>query len=357
MAPRTLDRPARGGDRSPRAVVARARRRRAARVVLVTLGLAGVCATLFCLTLSFGEVVVPLPDVMRTLLGTGNGGSGFIINQLRLPRALVGIMVGSAFGISGAIFQTLLRNPLASPDIIGISAGASAAAVVAVLWLDLGGYAVSAAAFAGALATAAMIYTLAWRDGVTGYRLVLVGIAMAAVMTSVVSYSLTRAEVYAAYEALVWLTGSLNATTWPTVRVLGTTVAVLVPLALLAGRWLRALQLGDDAARALGASVQACRLGLLVAAVALAAVATAAAGPVAFVAFFSGPIARQLVGNNGVALVPAAFVGAVVVLASDFVAQHALESVQLPVGVVTAMIGAPYLLWLLATTNRVGRGG
>jgi iron complex transport system permease protein len=255
--------------------------------------------------------------------------------------------------LAGAIFQSLVRNPLASPDLIGITAGASAAAVIALLVFGLRGFPVSVAAFAGALATAAVIYALAWRQGVTGYRLVLAGIAMAAMLTSVVSYCLTRADVYAARDALGWLTGSLNAKSWATVGTIGPGVAVLIPLTLLAGRLLSALQVGDDLARVHGVRVERARLWLLVLAVALTAVATAAVGPVAFVAFVSGPIARRLTGG-GTALLPAALVGALVMTAADVVAQHAIPSIQFPVGVVTAIVGGPYLLWLLVVTNRRG---
>lgn len=344
-------------DESPVVTVRHARQRRAARVVSVTLILGLVCFAVFCVSLSVGDYDIPLPDVVRTLFGHGDSASTFIVNELRLPRALTAVLAGAAFGLSGAIFQTLVRNPLASPDIIGITAGASAAAVVCILGLGLSGYAVSAAAFGGALATALAIYVLAWRDGVSGYRFVLIGVAMAAILTSVISYLMTRAEVYDAQQALVWLTGSLNAKTWTTVRIIGWCSLVLFPLAIGFGRGLRGLQLGDDAAKALGVGVERSRLGLVVVAVALAATATAAAGPVVFVAFVSGPIAHRLAGHNGLALVPAALIGSIVMLGSDFVAQHAISGTQFPVGVVTGIVGAPYLLWLLATTNRVGRGG
>ncbi|MQA77985.1 MAG: iron chelate uptake ABC transporter family permease subunit [Streptosporangiales bacterium] len=344
-------------DRWARGVVLRARLQRRARVTAVTLGLAGVCFAVCCVSLSVGDVHIPVLDVVRTLVGAGDGGTDFIVNRLRLPRVLVAVLAGAAFGLSGAMFQTLVRNPLASPDIVGITAGASAAAVIAILSFGLSGYAVSLAAFVGALGVAIAIYLLAWRGGVTGYRMVLIGIALAAVMTSVVSFWLTRAEVYDAQDALIWLTGSLNAKTWTTVRILGLSASVLAPLAFLASRRLDVLQLGDETARAIGVAVERSRLGVLVVAVAVTAVATAAVGPVAFVAFTAGPIARRLVGHGAIALVPAAFVGALTMTAADFLAQHAFASVTFPVGVVTAIVGAPYLLWLLAVTNRVGRAG
>ena len=339
-----------------RNLVVRARLRRGGRVLTASLALAAGCFAVLCVSLSVGDVAIPLFDVVRALVGGGDAGSAYIVTELRLPRAAVGLLAGAAFGMSGTIVQTLVRNPLASPDVIGITAGASATAVIALLGFGLSGYAISLAALVGALATGALSYAFAWRRGVTGYRFVLVGIAMAAMLTSVVSYTMTRADVTSARTALVWLTGSLNVKTWTTAQILGSLLVVLVPLALVAARRLAALQLGDDVARGLGVPVERARLGLLAVAVALAAVATAAVGPVAFVAFVAGPVAHRITGQVGTALVPAALVGALVLTASDFVAQHAFGT-ALPVGVVTAIVGAPYLLWLLAVTNRVGRGG
>ena len=335
------------------AVVVRVRRRREARVIAVSLVLAALCFAVFCVSLSLGEVDIPLMEVVRTLFGGGDSGIAYIVTELRLPRALVAVLAGVAFGLSGTIFQTLVRNPLASPDFIGVTAGASAAAVLALLVFGLRGFGVSVAALVGALATAATTYVLSWRRGVTGYRLVLVGVAMTAMLTGVVSYGLTSADVYDAREALVWLTGSLNAKSWDTVGNLGVGMAVLVPLALVTSRWLAALQVGDDTARGLGVPVERGRLALIVVATGLAAVATAAVGPVVFVAFVAGPIAGRLAG--GASLVPAALVGTLVLTTSDVVAQHAIPGAVFPVGVVTSVVGAPYLLWLLGITNRMGR--
>jgi len=338
-------------------LAAAARRRRDRRTVWVSGTLVAVAFAIFCVSLSVGEFNIAVPEVIKTLAGFGDPANSFIINQLRLPRAITAVLTGSAFGLSGIIIQTLVRNPLASPDIIGITAGASAAAVICIIVLGLGGVLVAGGAFVGASATALTIYVLAWRDGVTGYRLVLIGIAIAAMLLSVISYVITRAEIYSAAEALVWLTGSLNGTGWPVVRILASSLAVLLPLGLLLGRYLRVLSLGDETAQSLGIPVERARLALLLVAVALAAVATAAAGPVAFVAFVSGPIAQRMAGTGRLALTPAMLVGATVMLASDFVAQHAVPGTQFPVGVVTGLVGAPYLIWLLARTNRTGQGG
>jgi iron complex transport system permease protein len=327
-----------------------------ARAIVVSVVLGVACFAAFCVSVAVGDFPVPLRDVVPALFGHGDPDADFIVHRLRLPRALTALLVGAAFGVSGAIFQSLARNPLASPDIIGISAGASTAAVLVIL-LHSGSYAtISAAAFAGGLGTAVLIYLLAYRRGVSAYRLILVGIGVSAVFTSITSYLLTRAEIYEAARATVWLTGSLNGRGWEHVRPVGLAVLVLLPLALLLTRPLRALQLGDDTAKGLGVRVERHRALLVVVAVALASVATASAGPVAFVAFVAAPIARRLV-RAPVAMVPAALMGALIVLVSDVVGRRAFAPTELPVGVITGIIGAPYLLWLLARANRVGRGG
>jgi iron complex transport system permease protein len=307
-------------------------------------------------SLAVGAYFLTIPDLIRTLLGGGAGNENFIVLRLRLPRVTLALLVGVAFAISGALFQTILRNPLASPDIIGVTGGASAAAVFGLIILGFGGVATSLMAFAGALVVAAAIYLLAWRGGVAGYRFVLIGVGIAFMVQGFVSYLLSRAELRSAQEALVWLVGSVSGARWQDIAVVAILLAVLLPaVGVMSGR-MRGLQMGDDAASALGIRVERSRLLLLILAVALAAVATAAVGPLAFVAFVSAPIARRIVGTGGLALVPAALVG-VITITADFVAQHLLPGeLQLPAGIVTGAIGAPYLLWLLATTNKNGRG-
>lgn len=332
------------------------RHRRLRRTMIVSFGLSGALLAVFAAALTVGDFPLSVEEVFYSLTGRGTRATDFIVHELRLPRALVGMAVGVCFGISGAIFQSMIRNPLASPDIIGITSGASASAVVAILMLGLSGFAVSAFAFVGALGTALLIYLLAWREGVSGYRLVLVGIAIGAVMLAVVDYLMTRASVWDAQVVLRWLTGSLNGAARSELQPLLILMAVLVPLTLWAGHSLSGLQLGDDTAKGIGIRVERSRLLLIVFGVALAAVATAAAGPIGFVAFVSGPIARRLTGGTGIALIPAALVGALVVTAADFVGQH-LTPVPLPVGILTAAVGAPYLLYLLVVSNRIGQGG
>ena len=228
--------------------------------------------------------------------------------------------------------------------------------MTAIVLFGAAGAAVSFSALIGAMVVAAAIYLISRRGGVAGYRLILVGIGFAAVMHALVSFLITRADLRTASEALLWLNGSLNSSTWDRATVLVASLVVLLPAAAILSRSLQGLELGDDAAAGLGVRVEAARLGLMSSAVALAAVATAAAGPIASIAFLSGPIARRLLGNRP-SLVMAALVGAGIVLGADFVAANLIPGTSLPVGVVTGALGAPFLLWLLATANRSGQGG
>lgn len=327
---------------------ARSARRARARTAGLLLALALLAA--FSLSVSVGDFPIPLADVVPAMLGSGDDGAVFVAQELRLPRALTGLLVGAAFGISGAIFQSVARNPLASPDVLGVMAGASTAAVVAIVVLEVTFLVTAAAAFAGALALTALIYALAYRNGVSSQRFVLVGIGLGAAATATTSYLVTRAELYEAAEAMLWLTGSLNGSGWDTVVPLALLLAVLVPAALLPARRLAALQLGDDAARGLGVRVERSRLLLLVAAVALAGVGTAAAGPVAFVALLAAPIARRLV-RAPLTLVPAALTGALIVLAADVLGRRMFAPAEVPVGIFTGLCGAPYFLWLLGRSG------
>ena len=342
---------------TPAQLIARSRAVRQARSVLVITIVGIALFATFCVSLSLGDYKIPVIDVVKTLFGQGDKATEFIVNQLRLPRALTGILVGAALGLSGAIFQSIARNPLASPDIIGVTYGASAFAVFAIVTLGLTGAAVSGLAIAGALITAFSMYILAWRRGVSSYRLILVGIGIGAIAMSVTSYLLTKARVEIAQQALVWLTGSLNGVDWSEVRALTIALVLLTPLMVFLVHRLRILQLGDETAYGLGLRVERSRLGLIVIAVLLAAVATAAAGPIGFVAFVAPPIARWVTRSPGPAMIASALIGALVVALSDLLAQHALGDTQLPVGVVTGVVGAPYLMFLLARANRVGSGG
>jgi iron complex transport system permease protein len=346
---------------APVGEVVAARRRLGRRYRLVVAGLALILLCLAVLALGIGDYPLPADEVIRSLLSpfTGNTdrAGDFIVLGVRLPRLVAGILAGAAFGLSGVIFQTILRNPLASPDIVGITMGASAAAVAAIILLKWSGIALAASACAGAILAAALIYGLAWNNGVTPYRMVLIGIGISAMGGAIVSYLFTRARLMEVQEALAWLTGSLNGATFAAIAPLALGMLVLIPMAWFLSRSLRTLQLGDDTATALGTRVEFSRLGLILVAVLLAAFATSAVGPIAFVAFVAGPIARRLLGPSVGALLPAALVGSAVTVGADFIAQHMLGRNQLPVGVVTGALGAVFLVYLLAAAHRSGRGG
>ena len=322
----------------------------------VGLVLALLVFAVFAVSVSVGDFPIPVLDVVPAMFGFGDEGPMFVVQELRLPRALTALFVGAAFGVSGAIFQAVARNTLASPDILGIMAGASLTAVFAIVVLDATFVVVALAAFAGALAIAALVYALAYRNGVSSYRFVLVGIGVGLAAAALTQYLVTEAELYEAAEAMVWITGSLNAAGWETIVPLGLTLAVLLPAALVPARHLRGLQLGDDTAKGLGLRVERSRLSILLVGVALAGVGTAAAGPLAFVALLAGPIARRLAGGS-LSLVPAALAGALIVLAADLAGRRLFAPAELPAGIFTGVCGAPYFLWLLARANRVGRGG
>jgi iron complex transport system permease protein len=343
-------------EHADRSEVRSARLAERTRAIAVSPGLIVLAFVGFCLSVSVGDFPIRLSAVVPAIFGYGPGDAVFIVQELRLPRALAAVLVGGAFGLSGAIFQSLARNPLASPDIIGISAGASTTAVFIIVVLHGGGLFVSLGALLGALATAMAVYGLAFRRGLSSYRLVLVGIGTAAFLSAITSYLLTRAEIYDAQRATVWLTGSLNGRSWDQVQPLAAFLLVLVPAAVLLTRPLRTLQLGEDTARGLGVRIELSRAALVLVGVALAAVATAAAGPVAFVAFVAAPIARRLV-KAPLTVIPAGLAGAALLLLSDVVSRRLFAPTELPVGVVTGIIGAPYLVWLLVRANRVGRGG
>ena len=335
-------------DRIAAARRARGRRRGRLAALLALLIAAGVA-----LTLVVGQTVTPPRDVLRVLAGQDVPGASFTVRELRLPRALLSVLVGLSFGLGGVVFQTLLRNPLASPDIIGISWGASAAAVFAIVVLGWSGAPVSILAVCAGLGVALAIYLLSWRRGVAGARLILVGIGVAAMLESFVAYVLSRAPSWTLQEALRWLTGSVNGATPEQALPVLAALCLCGGLLLARARDLDATRLGGDTAAALGVRLAATRALVVAAAVGLIAVATAASGPIAVVAFLSGPIATRIAGPGRPPLVTAALVGALLVLLGDYAGQFLLPG-RYPVGVVTGALGAPYLLYLIIRVNRSG---
>ncbi|MFJ6544300.1 FecCD family ABC transporter permease [Streptomyces sp. NPDC091385] len=302
-----------------------------------------------------GDAKIPAADVLRTLAGNGTAYQDFIVNELRLPRLLVALLVGGSLGLGGALFQSISRNPLGSPDVLGLSQGSTAGALVMIVLFSGSATAVTLGALVGGLVTGVAIYLLAWKQGVHGYRLVLVGIGVSAILTAVNGYLITRADIVDAARAVVWMTGSLDGRDWSQVWPLLAMCAVLVPLVLANGRGLRMMEMGDDVSYALGVRVQRVRLVLMVSAVLLTAGATAAAGPVGFVALTAPQLARRLTRSPGPNLVPSLFMGATLLVTADWLSQRVFGADQLPVGVVTGVLGGAYLLWLLVTERRAGR--
>lgn len=313
-----------------------------------------VCAVLVAATvgmsvllLTVGDRVIDLPTVIATILGDGRGGSTFIVNELRLPRLLVALLVGIALGVSGAILQGLTRNPLGSPDVVGLTVGAATGALVVILVIGGSMLPVAIGSVVGGLLASAVVYLLSYRRGVQSFRLILIGLGVGAALESVNSYLVVTAALDPARAAQVWLTGSLNNRGWEHVASMLVALVALLPAAFLLGRRIPMLDLGDDAAAALGLRVEWSRLSLVLVSVGLASVATAAAGPIAFVALAAPQVAARLTRSPGPGLVAAGLTGAVLLAASDFLAQRALVTVQLPVGVATGLIGGAYLIWLL----------
>lgn len=320
-------------------------RRRRLLILVLVLAAGGL------LTLCVGQSVTSPVEVLRVLSGETVQGASFTVGTLRLPRAVLSILAGMGFGLGGVVFQVMLRNPLASPDIIGISSGASAAAVFAIVVLSMSGPWVSAFAILAGLGIALAVWGLSFRSGGAGARLILVGIGISAMTESFIAYLLSQAPDWTLQDAMRWLTGSVNGARLEQALPLLAALAVCGGLILLRARDLEILRLGDDAASALGVRADRTRAILIVAAVVLVATATAVTGPIAFVAFLSGPIAAHLVGRRGSLLVPAALVGALLVLLGDWVGQVLLPH-RYPVGVVTGALGAPYLVALIVRSNR-----
>jgi len=310
------------------------------------LGLATIVVAILALCL--GDLPLSPVDVVSALMGSQEGIAHLVVFEWRLPRVLSAVVFGAALGVSGAIFQSLTRNPLASPDVIGLSAGSYAGGLIMIIVFGVGAGSVPVAggAILGGLLAAAAVYLLAYRDGMHGFRLIVVGIGVSAMLEALGVFLILRAKLEVAMVASVWGMGSLNPVGWAQF-VPAVVVVAIVFLALgTLVRPMRQLELGDDAARSLGSRVEPARLWLVVCAVALTAVVTAAAGPIAFISLAAPQIAQRLTRTAGIALVPSALVGALVLTVSDMVAQYALPD-NLPVGLVTVVVGGAYLVWLL----------
>jgi iron complex transport system permease protein len=319
----------------------------------VVLGCLVVVAVVFAvLAIGYGDYPMSTGDVLRTLAGQGSRFDYLIVMQQRLPRVLVAALVGIALALAGAVFQTLTRNPLGSPDIIGFTTGSATGGVVTILLVGSGTATVALGALAGGIVTAVLVTVLCGRRGLRSERLVLIGIGLAFVLAGINSYLLSRATTEGAAQATTWMVGNLAGRGWNYLWPILIAVVVLVPLLALAHRPLHMLEMGDDAATAIGVDVPRARPLLFAVAVALTAVAVATAGPVPFVALAAPHLARGLTRMPGPNLLSTAVLGATLVIAADYLGQRLLSSSLLPVGVVTAAIGGTYLAWLLLLGRR-----
>lgn len=324
--------------------------------VLVTLVLAAAAFLMFCLSMAIGDFPIGLSRVIATVFGRGEQVDEFVIMDLRMPRALAGLVVGTALGVSGAITQSVARNPLASPDVLGITGGASMVAVFLVT--VSGGTAgavistagLPAAALAGGLGAGLLVYFLAWRRGIDGFRLILIGISVSAMTEAVTTWLLVSADIRDVARAQAWLVGSLDNREWDDVRVALWCSLVLMAVVACVAFQFKPMHLGDEVAAGLGVRYARVRAVLLLCAVLLAAVAVSAAGPVPFVALVAPQVAMRLARCPTPPMVASGLTGALLLIGSDLVARTALP-IGLPVGVITAAIGGPFLVYLLVRAN------
>ncbi|MET3903135.1 iron-enterobactin ABC transporter permease [Paenarthrobacter sp. 4246] len=322
------------------------------RSILVCVPLILAALTVAVISLATGDYDVSVQQVLQAFTGDAPGLAQTIVMEWRLPRVLAALVFGAALGMSGGIFQSMTRNPLGSPDIIGFNTGAYTGALIVMLTLGGGYLGIAAGALAGGILTALAVYLLAYRRGSQGFRLIIVGIGISAMLAAFNHWLILQAELEAALAAAVWGAGSLNGITWEQAAPAAVVIVVVGLATLAAARRMQLLEMGDDAARALGVRAEPTRLLLLILGVALTAAVTAVAGPIAFVALAAPQLARRLTRSAGITLVPSAVMGAFLLVASDLAAQRLFAPIQLPVGVVTVCIGGIYLVWLLAREAR-----
>ncbi|MDF0728233.1 iron chelate uptake ABC transporter family permease subunit [Cytobacillus sp. S13-E01] len=332
-------------------IVGITKRRR--RYKLVTSLLAIISFALCVTMLMLGNTIYPVQDVIRVLLGEDVKGASFAVGTIRFPRMMAGVFAGFAFGVVGHVFQTMLRNPLANPNVIGITAGSSAAAVFCIIVLQASNMVVSIASVVGGLATVLVIFLLSKGTSFSIGRLILIGIGIQAMLNAIISYLLLIGQQHDVPTAMRWLSGSLNGSKMENIYPLIITVLIFTPIIIALGKRLDMLELGEQAATTLGVNTDKTRLILIISSVLIIALATATTGPIAFVAFLSGPIAKRLVGVGFSTIIPAGLVGIILVLASDLIGQFAFVA-RYPVGVITGILGAPYLIYLLIRMNRKG---
>jgi len=314
-------------------------------LVLVSLGVA-------IISLRSGAVTLDFSQVFNALTGSAPRNITLVVTEWRLPRVMMALLVGAALGISGAIFQSLMRNPLGSPDIMGFNTGAWSGVLVAMVLFGQHLTAITLAAMAGGILTSLVVWALAWRNGIETFRLIIIGIGMRAMLMAFNTWLLLRASLETSLSAGLWFAGSLNGLTWAKTLPAAPLILLMFVCALLLVKRLRLLEMGDDSACALGVGVERSRLMLMLVAVVLTAAATAIAGPISFIALVAPHIARRLSGTARWGLTQSALCGSLLLLAADLCAQQLFMPYQLPVGVVTVSLGGIYLIVLLVQESR-----
>lgn len=325
----------------------RVRRRTVIVVVLVTLVVVAITAV----ALSIGDYPLAPMQLWRTLWGGGERIEEYVLFQVRAPRVAMALIAGGALGLAGALLQSLLGNPLASPDLLGISGGSGVVAVFALLVLGATGPLLALGAFVGGMAVAGLLL-LAGRaqlDG--GYRLILAGIGVSFLCAAVIDFLMVRAKVEQTQMALLWLTGSLSSTPWWQVGTVAVVFAASIPAVVACARWLPITQLGPATAAGLGVRPGVVRVTTVGVAVLLTSVTCAFLGPISFIALCAPAIARPLLGHGAIGIGTSALLGGAMLASADLIAQFAIPGLQVPVGVVTGALGAVFLLWLLAASK------
>ncbi|GED70528.1 iron ABC transporter permease [Brevibacillus reuszeri] len=329
-------------------------RRPAWKNATIVSALAAAALVLAVLCLSLGSISVPIRDVILSLVGMNEEGSDLIIRQFRLPRIVAALLIGAALAVSGSLLQGVIRNPLASPDLLGVSGGASVA-VVAFMTVFTGYsiHFVPVIAIVGAFAVAVVNYLFAWKQGVTPSRLVLIGIGISMAMSALTMFLLLSGPAYLAAQVLNWMTGSLYGTNWSYIMAIWPWIVVIIPLSLLWAKELDIQALGEETAIGLGSRLQMSRLAAMLLSVALAGVAVGIAGTISFIGLLAPHMARKLVGNRyGIVIPTAALIGAIVLLLADLAGRMLFLPLDIPAGVFTAGVGAPFFLYLLFRRKR-----
>lgn len=329
------------------------------KAVVTVFGLMMIAFVLFVISTGMGEMAISPLAVVQVFFGGGSEMERLVIQSFRLPRIIVALMVGISLAVAGGLLQGMIRNPLASPDILGITGGASVAVVgflayfsddnnaltVSIEWMPV-------SAFAGAAIVAFLVYFLSWKNGVSPVRLVLIGIGISAMMQALTTLMMIMGPIYRASQANIWITGTVHGSTWGNVAVLVPWTLILVVIAFVLARSVNVQELGEDIATGVGGSVQRQRFALLLVSTALVASSVAFAGGIGFVGLMAPHMARRLVGSAFGALLPvSALIGGILVMVADLIGRTMFSPLEIPAGVFTASIGAPYFIYLLFKTR------